>query len=250
MLPKVLNPENIVAMCLSPTSPNLVWVASSSGRLWSIDWTTGAGNDAPIQLKCTLLTGLTVESIVIKKIARDVPFVSVLADNTVDNVWYIWACDIRDKTFKNKTNLMAHTEPIENLRSLGNGQALAASSRNDTLLGSLNSTSLAAFDQLSYEFFILDCSDEITCLDIRGTDRIHLNKKSQAETGDEIVLDIVVGCARGAIYFYNDLLPQLRWLQSNKKKYSLQPRKYHWHRKAVHAVKWSQDGEFKTLAPF
>jgi len=57
---------------------------------------------------------------------------------------------------------------------------------------------------------------------------------------------VVVGCARGAIFYYNDLLPQIRLLQTSRKarNLSLQPRKLHWHRRAVHAVKWSRDGNY------
>jgi NET1-associated nuclear protein 1 (U3 small nucleolar RNA-associated protein 17) len=240
---RIHNPENIVAMSLSPASPNIVWVASSTGRLWQVDWTTGAGYDSPIQLEVDIVTALAVEHVMIRDEFRDVPFVSL----SIDKKWHIWACDIQDGNLKSKKVLITRSEIIENLRSIRNGQVLAASSRKDTLLGSLKSSSSSTFRELVYEFFILDCSDEITCLDVRGTDRIHLTKKSEKETGDEIVVDVVVGCARGAIFFYNDLLPQLRWLQANKKKYSLQPRKYHWHRKAVHAVKWSEDGKLQTV---
>lgn len=148
---------------------------------------------------------------------------------------------------KKKKIIFSRGEVIENLRLIGNGQALAASSRNDIIIGSLKSTVHEEVKDLAYEVFTLDCADEITCLDLRGAERVHLNRRSQARSGDEIVLDVVVGCARGAIYFYNDLLPQLRHLQkkSGGRNSSLQPRKYHWHRKAVHAVKWSRDGAYR-----
>lgn len=199
---------------------------------------TGAGFDSHIQLDCIVLTDLTVESMVMKNRAQDVPFVSVL----VHDSWQIVACYVQDATLKNRKVIYTRSEIVENLKSMSNGQALAASSRNDVLVGSLRSKSIQSVKELEYEFFVLDCPDEITCLDFRVAERVHLNRKSQLQ-GDEPVLEVVVGCARGSIYFYNDLLPQLRYLANGGARgASLQPRKYHWHRKAVHAIKWSQDG--------
>ncbi|KAI1871955.1 uncharacterized protein JN550_004158 [Neoarthrinium moseri] len=235
------NTENIVGFSLSPTSPDLLWIASSTGRLWQGNWTTGQGFDAPVQLDCSMLKDFTVQSVVINKRPTDVPFVSGLANDT----WHIWACHVQDKELKKQRPLLSREDVIENLRSIDNGRALAASSRRDIILGSLQTTFCGSIKDLAYEFFILDCADEITSLDLRGAERVHLNRKSQLRAGDEAVLDLVVGCARGAIYFYNDLLPQLQYLQkAGGKNYTLQPRKYHWHRKAVHAVKWSQDGNY------
>ncbi|KAK6072228.1 WD repeat protein [Seiridium cupressi] len=233
--------ERVVAISLSPTSPNLIWIASSTGRIWQGDWMAGTGFDRQIQLDCILLTDFTVEPMVMKTRKLDVPFVSLLVNDT----WQIVACYVQDMTLKNKKLVLSRGEMVENLKFMSNGQALAASSRNNILLGSLKSTTISHIKELAYEFFILDCPDEITCLDFRVAERIHLNRKSQAQIGDNPVLEVVVGCARGAIYYYNDLLPQLRYLQkAGARGASLQPRKYHWHRKAVHAVKWSQDGNY------
>ncbi|KAH8682179.1 hypothetical protein BX600DRAFT_505791 [Xylariales sp. PMI_506] len=241
MSTKTAIPENIVATSLSPTSPNHIWVASSAGRMWLVDWTTGEGADLPIQINCSLVTSLAVEAVTIRGQIRDVPFVSVLVGET----WQIWACDFQGRKLAGRKILVTRAEFIENLRSVDGGKALVASSRRDILLGSLRPETAKSVSDLVYEFFILDCSDDITCLDIRGAERIHLNRKSQVQAGDDIVVDVVIGCARGAIFFYNDLLPQLRFLEkSGGRNYSLQPRKYHWHRKAVHAVKWSQDGNY------
>jgi NET1-associated nuclear protein 1 (U3 small nucleolar RNA-associated protein 17) len=57
-------------------------------------------------------------------------------------------------------------------------------------------------------------------------------------------VDLVVGDVQGVIFLHNDLLAKL-FLQSLDGKtpgINLVPRKLHWHRQAVHAVKWSLDG--------
>ncbi|KAI1762336.1 sporulation protein [Hypoxylon sp. FL1150] len=233
--------EQVVSICLSPSSPNHIWVASSVGHLWLIDWTNGDGSKTAFKLKCRLLMSMTVERMQFSKEFRDVPFASIMKGAQ----WHLVACDLRESTLHGYKTLTSLTLPILNLRSAQDGFALVASSDDDLLFGTLKSRAMNSISNLSYEFFTLDCSDEIMCLDLRAASRVHLNQKSQAETGDEPVLDVVVGCARGPVLLYNDLLPQIRRLHNSKgHRSSLQPRKYHWHRKAVHAVKWSRDGHY------
>ncbi|ORY68607.1 uncharacterized protein BCR38DRAFT_464014 [Pseudomassariella vexata] len=232
--------EEVIAARLSVNTPNLVWVASSSGRIWVVDWTTGTRSF--LKLKCDFLSDLLIESIEINGEKRDILLVSIV----VDNSWRIQACDIQGQGLGSTKVLITRQEMVENLCSVKNGRAFAASAEDKLLLGVLKSVSCASFSDLVYEIFILDCSDEITCLDMRATERIHLTRRSQNEAGNEMVVDVVVGCARGAIFCYNDLLlHQLRLLQApDNRGHGLQPRKFHWHRKAVHAVKWSQDGNY------
>lgn len=236
--------EQVVSICLSPSSPNHVWVASSVGHLWLIDWTNGNGSETAFKLKCHLLMSMTVERMQFAKVSRDVPFTSILKGEQ----WQLVACDLRESKLHGYKTLMPLALPILNLRSAQDGFALVASSEDNILFGTLKTRAVNSISNLNYEFFTLDCSDEIMCLDVRATGRVHLNRKSQVEAGDEPVLDVVVGCARGPVLLYNDLLPQLRRLHSPKgHRSSLQPRKYHWHRKAVHAVKWSRDGKSISL---
>ncbi|KAI1378796.1 sporulation protein [Hypoxylon crocopeplum] len=233
--------EQVVSICPSPSSSNLVWVASSVGHIWLIDWTNGDGSKSPYTLQCGLLLHMSVEHVRIGPEFRDAPLISLEKKGN----WQIVICDVRGSKLKASKSLLSQSTPFLNLRSVRNGNVLAASSERNVMLGTLRTQAAKSVQELEYEFFTLDCSDEIMCLDVRTTDRIHLNRKSQAEAGDELVVDIAVGCARGAVYFYNDLLPQLRRLHNSKgHRGPLQPRKYHWHRRAVHAIKWSRDGHY------
>lgn len=235
-------PEHIISISLSPSDPHFVWVASSSGRIWLIDWTTGDGSSSHLRVKCELLSGMTVEHMNIGKETRDVPLICIGKGPN----WSIVACDVRNLDLKSTKTLLSQKALIHNIQSAEKGNTLVASSERNVLLGSPRSRNVASFDQIDYEFFSFDCSDEITCLDIRATERIHLNRASQRKEGDDAVIDVAVGCARGSVFSYNDLLSQLRVLQNAKSRhFSIQPRKYHWHRRAVHAVKWSRDGKHK-----
>ncbi|KAH7027732.1 uncharacterized protein B0I36DRAFT_375454 [Microdochium trichocladiopsis] len=234
--------EQIMATCLSPVSKDHLWVASSSGRLWRIDWTKGSGVEPLFNLDCMFLSGLAVDLVQFGESTQEVPY-ACIGDQLS---WRIVACNVHNGNFRSSKTLMEHDAVIQKIQAVKNGFGLAASADSDIIIGNLRSTSVSSFEQLSYEFFVLDCSDEITCLDVRASDRIHLSRASQAKTGDEPVIEVVVGCARGAIFYYNDLLPQIRHLQTSRKgkSLSLQPRKLHWHRRAVHAVKWSRDGNY------
>ncbi|KAK8016416.1 hypothetical protein PG993_014605 [Apiospora rasikravindrae] len=217
--------ESIVAMRLSRTSPNMLWVASSAGRIWKIDWTSGSGSSACLKLECDLLSDLEVDVTQVGSNAQDVLLVSM----AMEDKWHVLACEVEGLQLKGTKTVVDRPGPIQNLRFLWDGQVLAASSGKDIIIGTLNSPP----GHLSR-----NC-------DLRVAQRVHLTKQSQVETGDQLVLDVVVGCARGGIFYYNDILPQLRLLHkgANITK-SLQPRRLHWHRKAVHAVKWSRDGNY------
>ncbi|RYO98685.1 hypothetical protein DL764_007011 [Monosporascus ibericus] len=215
-------PEHIISTCLSPSDPDFVWVASSLGRIWLVNWTTGEGSSSNMKVKCDMLSGMAVESIEINEKNRDVPFICVGKGNN----WSIVACDVRDLRLNSSKVLLSQKSVIHNIRSVRRGHALIASAERNVLLGSLRSRDATSFSHIEYEFFCFDCSDEITCLDVRAADRIHLHRASQRREGNEAVLDVV---------------------NSKSRDFSLQPRKYHWHRKAVHAVKWSRDGSEATL---
>ncbi|KAI5863007.1 sporulation protein [Durotheca rogersii] len=231
----------VVSMCLSPSLSHIIWVASSSGHLWSIDWTNGKGSGSPMRLRDLFPHDMAVGRVKIGPGFRDVVLFSAKRDKS----WQLVAQDVRESVLGDCKVLVTNKDPIQNLQAVQNGYALAGSVGNNVVLGTLKTREADSIRELEYEFFTFDCNDAIACLDVRVADRIHLDRKSLAETSDEPVVDIAVGCARGAIFFYNDLLPQLRLLRASKVHISaLQPRKYHWHRRAVHSVKWSRDGHY------
>ena len=233
--------EHIISACLSPLDPDFVWVASSLGRIWLINWTTGDGASSHVKIKCDFISGMSVDSMDFGDETRDVPFVCIRKASR----WQIVACTIQDRGLKSTAILFSQEKDfaIHNIQTLRNGHTIVASADRNVLLGSLTRKG-ASLDQVAYQFYTFDCSDDITCLDARSADRVHLNRATQRKQGDDPVIDIVVGCARGPVFLYNDILPQLQILSKGKSRdFSLQPRKYHWHRRAVHAVKWSRDGK-------
>ncbi|KAI1155885.1 hypothetical protein F4825DRAFT_384390 [Nemania diffusa] len=233
--------DQIAAVCPSATSPNLLWVASYEGLIWLIDWTTGAGSKASVSLDCDRIHDMFVDSAKIGNSFRDILYVSAKKEQT----WHIIAHDIRDLEVVGSKTIFSYISAIENLRVAHLGYAFAAYTERNIILGSRTHEVAFTFEDLAYEVVTLDASDEITSLDIQVTGRVHLDRRSQREAIHMPVVDLVIGCVRGGILAYNDLLPRLRLLNTSKTRHhALQPRKYHWHRKAVRAVKWSRDGNY------
>ncbi|KAI0016134.1 WD domain-containing protein [Xylariomycetidae sp. FL0641] len=233
--------DQIVSVRQSATNPSTVWVASAAGLVWQIDWRSGRGSEYPIQLDCELLRDLNSETISNGQHQQEI----LLCSAQKGRKWHIFALEIRGHAVVASRSVFSHPAVIANVLSVRSGQTLVASTERTVLVGSLRSESVSSVTDLDYEFFTFNTSDEITCIDLQVTERIHLNRKSQRQSGNTPVVNIVVGTARGGIFLYDDLLPQLRHLLSPKRQNSsLQPRKHHWHRKAVHAVKWSRDGNY------
>ncbi|KAI0444349.1 WD40-repeat-containing domain protein [Xylaria telfairii] len=233
--------DQIAAVRLSAVSSNLLWVASYGGSIWLIDWTTGAGSEAHITLDCDRLHDMFVDLVKIGKDVRDILYISTKKGKA----WHINAYDVRGLELVGSRAIFSYGSAIENLRVAFLGHTFAAYAERNIILGYRKHEAASRFEDLTYEVVTLDASDEITCLDLRVTSRVHLNRKSQREASDAPVIDLVIGCARGAVFVYGDLLPQIRLLNTPKARHhALQPRKYHWHRKAVHAVKWSRDGNY------
>ncbi|KAI8628911.1 WD40 repeat-like protein [Xylariaceae sp. FL1651] len=233
--------DQIAAVCPSATSPNLLWVASYGGCIWLIDWVTGLGFEIHMTLDCDRLHDMFVDSVKIGKDFRDVLFVSTRKAQN----WYVTACDVQHLKLLGSKTIYSHPSAIVNLRTARSGHTIAAYADRTIIVGTRTHEAASTIDDLGYEVISLDVSDDITCLDIQVTDRVHLNRKSQRETSDAPIVDLVIGCARGAVFAYSDLLPQIRLLDNPKtRRHALQPRKYHWHRRAVHAVKWSRDGNY------
>ncbi|KAI0392773.1 WD40 repeat-like protein [Xylariaceae sp. FL0594] len=233
--------DQLVAIWPSSVSPNILWVASYYGFIWGIDWTTGSGSKNHVALSCDRLYDMSVESVKIGNELRDVVYVSTKEKQA----YKVTAYDIQKLKVVSSKPIFSHAAPIENLRVSQQGRVFAAYAGRDIIFGIHKNDSLSTVGDLNYEVITLDASDEITCMDLRVTSRVHLSRRSQREVNDTPVVDIVVGCARGIIFAYSDVLPKIRALQNaGERHHALQPRKYHWHRRAVHAVKWSRDGNY------
>lgn len=146
-------------------------------------------------------------------------------------------------------NILAVKKPGNGLHLIESSQdgLVLVGAFNDTLfLGVASQEQPTSFEQIQYDFFSFEVPDLITTLDFRVYSASALSgNKSKGQRDSDKVVDVIVGGARGAIYLYHDALSRSQALgKASSAKDGIQAQKFHWHRKAVHAVKWSRDGMF------
>ena len=227
---------HIVSSALSKSNPDYLWVACSDGRIWHINWTSGEGANTPSTIDTKKLLDMAVDAIEVAGKVDDVLFtLNRLTKSSAQIIAY------NSKMLATKTGKLLHTydESPQSLRPVAGGRAIVAAAKEVLHVGILKTKKLTSWEELAYRFVSFDVPDIISTLDIRPT--IRMTKKGAVELQD---IDVAVGGARGAIYVYSNLLAHLPTEASGPSKVGLiQPRKHHWHRRAVHSVKWSGDGK-------
>lgn len=225
----------LVASALSQVDPNLVWLAASDGRIWRVDWTTGSGATDFFRTKAGVIHDMTVGRIKLNKTFTDVLFVS----ESLGKLSKIVAYDPSDLKNPISHNLQTDSGKVSILRAANEGSVLVAAAGHNLLVGSLKMQSFGSVEELVYDFYSVDLTDDVCCLSTRAAHKKSGSKKKAADDSNKSFVDVAAGSVRGAVYVYSNILSQL---QAKSKKGLDVPKKQHWHRKAVHSVAWSNDG--------
>ncbi|KAE9580682.1 hypothetical protein CGMCC3_g3489 [Colletotrichum fructicola] len=228
------NAPNIVATCLSHTKPDFVWVACSDGRVWRVNWKKGTQVDREFRTKSQTALDMSVAAIQGEKSSIEVIYVSESTVQLKGEIVAYSGPDFTQPTCEILFTTKQAEQTIHLLRSSTDGKTVIGATRDNLIVGTVTPNVTKTDLGLDCEFFAFNTTDIVCSLDFKITNR-----------DDGIVVDLIAGCARGAIYYYNDILRKLQNLNAPKsKRDSLQGRKYHWHRRAVHSVKWSKDGNY------
>lgn len=237
----------IIAFSLSPSRSNILWVACSDGNIFSIDWTTGLGGDQSWCIASAGCVHMTVASMESSGRRRDVVFLTDIRNG--DGAFRVTANELHSPESgipNDARTIYTSTEPISLMRTAREGSVLVGSSGKRMIVGRLKSTEYNTMKHIRYEFRMVESTEVIKSLDLRVSNRSAIEaeglKKSLKKTP---VVDVVVGDVRGVLYLHNDI--QLKLFSQSPDSslssgLSLTPRKLHWHRQAVHTVKWSLDG--------
>ncbi|KAF9875903.1 hypothetical protein CkaCkLH20_06835 [Colletotrichum karsti] len=225
----------IVATCLSQTNTDFVWVACSDGRIWRVNWKRGTKVSEEFHTRSETALDMTVATIEGQKSNTEVVYVSETSKQNKGEIVAYSGPDFTQPASEVLFTTKQLNREIHLLRASTDGKIIVGATKEGLIVGTVKSEASNTNLGLESEFFTFDSTDIICSLDIRVT-----NKKDSAA-----VVDLVAGGARGAIYYYNDVLNKLQNLNVPKsKRDSIQARKYHWHRRAVHSVKWSKDGHY------
>lgn len=191
----------------------------------------------------------------IGKNQREIPVVSEhLKEGRNTLVAYNYQSTDESKTSKMLAALSHAGQKIHSLVAVNDSRVLLAATKSTLIVG-VASGKFSSFSDFSYTFYNFETNDIITCLDARVSTttkpltqsrRAMGEKPKTARNHNTPIVDVVIGGARGPIYFYNDLIAKLETMGGEDAE-TLLARKYHWHRRAVHAIKWSRDGMLTNI---
>jgi NET1-associated nuclear protein 1 (U3 small nucleolar RNA-associated protein 17) len=238
---------HIVDYVLSPSDPNIIWAACSDGSLYKVDWASGERSEKAWKTPSKNILRITVASLDSAEQGQDVLFTA----EEHDGEWRISAHELSTlgtTTTSRSRVIYKSTQSIQIIKATDEGAIIVAASEERVLLGSLRSADFGSIDRIRYEFRVFESTDYISSLDVRVFKRSSAPIEAASRVDKVKVVDVVVGNVKGSIFVHNDLLRNL--LDSERSRtdvenpINLTPRKLHWHRKAVHSVKWSLDGLF------
>lgn len=239
--PKGTKPAHIVATRLSRVDNNFLWVACSDGRVFHVDWTTNTKVPESFQTRSGTATSLTLFT---TKIAAKLQEIVLVAESDKPNRLEVVMYQSITKETPESKSLLVMKKPgngLQLLESSNDSQVLAGIFNDRLFIGVPSQEDADAFDRLQFNFYAFDTPDLLTTLDLKVSPRPVTSKKGKTNAAP--VVDIITGGARGSIYLYHDALARIQALEkSGSESESIQAQKFHWHRKAVHAVKWSRDG--------
>lgn len=228
--------SSVVAAVLSDSSPEHVLVAAADGNIWFINWTSGEGSEVPLMNCGHEIFDVAVESVELGGSTREVLLVLQKQESSKAQ---IVAYD--DIALASAEGTLLHTidGSPQQLRAAASARVVVVAAGTALHIGLLKNKSknVAAISDFQYRFYSFNLPDLVASLDIQTVTRP--TKKGGIELQQ---VDIAIGGARGAIYIYADISNKLPFESSQPKAGFIHARKFHWHRRAVHAVKWSSDG--------
>lgn len=199
--------SNIVAYALSAATPSHIYVASDTGTISQWDWTTG---------------------VMLAELDNNIGQVSsILASSTNDGLDALWTIQRSEAGWHivlNQNTLYTSSTGQQIVNLSIHDEIIVASCGSTIIVGSPATSDEGS----SYTFVEHRTATEITCLAARTL--LPVGKKpKKAKTS----ISLAIGNDNGEIYLYDDALVTLP-----------QPRKLHWHRECVEALKWSKDGNY------
>ena len=252
--PKGSTPANIVATRLSTQNPDFVWVACSDGQIYHVEWTHGAEISPAFQTDSGTAKAMVVVPAQGQKTEGELILVmeSDKSNRMEVNAYQGFTSSRPKVRFSSVLVLKKPGSGLQLLEASADGQVLVGAFHDRLFLGVASHSGATELDKPQYDFYSFDAPDLITTLDLRIYKRSASTAGSRkTQVGSDTVVDIIAGGARGGIYVYHDALTRVQALgKPQAGKDGIQVQKFHWHRKAVHSVKWSRDGTSRQMTQY
>lgn len=234
---RVLQPEDghrVVGYRLDPADQSHLYIFSSTGSVSKWDWSSGkqiARWDGNSKV-------LSVESVIYES-GNEASLMSYSVRELGDGKREVAIIALDDKGSSENVVLKSHSR-ISDLKVARQGRIVVAYGGPHILVGTINSSRAEALEPMQYTWREVTLSTNITCLDIRENEISH--RPAAGKDGrNPGPIDLVVGQADGSILVYHDAV---NFFLESKEGRGGAPRRLHWHRGPVNAVRWSRDGTF------
>ncbi|KAK2592370.1 NET1-associated nuclear protein 1 [Conoideocrella luteorostrata] len=234
-------PARIIATRLSKSNSHLAWVACSDGNMYCVDWSQSVGPSPVFRTTSGTANALVV---VPAAYAENKEILLISESDKASHMDIVAYQPISDGKAKSKAlfSLKKQGHGLQILETSMDGQVIIGAFQDQLFFGNA-SRSTQNLEELEYDVVSFESPDLITCIDLRLRHRSSGSTKNQPVLNSTV--DVIVGGARGGIYIYRDALSTIRSSgKSQSGKDGLDVQNHHWHRKAVHAVKWSRDGNY------
>lgn len=146
--------------------------------------------------------------------------------------------------------LLANQQALSSVKVFESGRVIVATSGQQLMFGSADEPAPFPLKEITYRWRIVECPEYIVSTDVRMNPPKEIRGMSKEGSSIANIFDVVVGGLKGSIHIYQDLLRKISKRDHRAGKGTLveiTSRRMHWHRNAVHAVKWSVDGESPSL---
>ncbi|KAL2864865.1 WD40 repeat domain-containing protein [Aspergillus lucknowensis] len=234
-----IGPENnLIGYRLSPANQKRLYIFTSSGSVSEWDWPTNKKLAQWSTHHKTLSADLVYEDATSRESDAHIVFFA-LRERKDGKKELVTASLDREKPQGN--NILEANPKIDEFRVIGNGQIIVAYGGARILVGSLSYTLGSEFSK--YVWREVKLGVHITCVDIKPHDPPKQNP--HRVSGIKMSgFDLVLGAVDGSILVYHDVLSFLGAGSGREEGKTAAPRRLHWHRDPVRAVRWSKDGNY------
>ena len=236
----------ISGFAFSSVQDEHLYISTSSGMMEKWNWVEGERLEwwhlkVPIN---------TIKAAPLERSERSKGLVYTV-DRHTRNQWLLTAHRLMGGVEATKTDvatLCVYPRSMTSLNILDSGKMIVATAGQNVLIGITEKPDKPSLKDVTYTWREIECSEWITSIDVQTRNDDTTSQRPRDFEGFARRVDIVVGGLKGAIFIYEDILRKLLSKENHSKttdSTKINPRKLHWHRNAVLAVKWSADGELR-----
>lgn len=151
---------------------------------------------------------------------------------------------------KTPTNVVLESHMrLNDLRIAQQGRVIVASGGSHVLIGAANAFRPSTMESVQYTWRDVPLPANVTCLDVWENESSGRSVSQSSGGRKPENIDLILGQADGCILIYHNILSFNASSKDGREgRKSFSPRKLHWHRGPVNAVRWSRDGMFPRSA--